>query len=382
MAVGKKLRKRKTTAADLPEEVIQNEILTRLPIKSVVRFKSVSKSWLSLFSDPLFVKEHHRAAQNPEDYDCLIAQKNTRIAILSRYKETFLLPLANSFLIGSINGLVCLRNGKKLLLWNPAIHQFKELTIPPHKYSVLSNVGFGYNSASTDYKVVVLSVDKRSATLYCSSSNSWIDISVPDNVFPKDCNYQLTGPAIIAKDCPYWTFIRYSRFKVFIALKFDAGSNKFKLLPGLHIDGDLSRSCFEFVDMKDSLTLIMFQVKSSMVGLYSLDEEDGCCVWSKMYNVGPLNFHPLVSPTQGFKYGDELVFRYYGVFFCYDHETLTSKRLVGTSSTNIPPFVRCFRYMPSLVFLKGMKSAHSTTQTRRRGLCSRTPLRLLNSLRE
>lgn len=403
MAVGEKLKTKKTTAADLPEEVVRKEILMRLPIKSVVCFKSVSKSWLSLFSDPQFVKEHYSAAQNLNDYDCLIAQKNTRIFILSRYKETFLLRSDNYFLIGSINGLVCISNGKKLSLWNPAIHQSKEFTLPPHRYSVSDNIGFGFDTVSNDYKVVVLSVDKRSATIYCSNSDSWIDICVPDNVFPKHKGYHSNSPAIIVKNCPYWTLARYTlnrhpcdrMLMVFtavslIAVKFNAASNEFNLLPELYIDisahGVLCAFRFQFVDMKDCLTLIMYLGNSSncMVDIYSLDGEDGCCVWSKMYNVGPFNFRSrnmYVSPTQGFKYGGEFVFHEDGMFSCYDHKTLTTKRLVGTRSTN-SPILRCFRYMPSLVFLEGMKSVHLITQTRTLGLCSRTPRRLINSLRD
>ena len=42
---------------DLPEEVML-EILLRLPVKSLLRFKSVCKHWLSLISDPNFAKLH------------------------------------------------------------------------------------------------------------------------------------------------------------------------------------------------------------------------------------------------------------------------------------------------------------------------------------
>lgn len=402
MAVGEKLKKKKTTAADLPGEVIQNEILTRLPIKSVARFKSVSKSWLSLFSDPQFVKEHNSAAQNPNDYDCLVAQKSSRIFILSRYKETFILPSDNYKLIGSINGLVCLSNGRKFSLWNPAIYQSKEFTHSSGHYCVLDHIGFGFDRVSNDYKIVVLSMKKRSAIVYCSKSDSWIDIRVPDNVFPKNRAYNSNRLAVIAKDCPYWALSRYTSDRhsgnsmrtvltavYFSVVKFNAGSNEFKLLPELYIDisayGASSEFHFQFVDMKDCLTLIMCLGKSSncMVDIYSLDGEDERCGWIKMYNVGPLDFRTrnmYVSPVQGFKYGDEMVFHEYGMFFCYDHKTLKIKRLVGTSSSE-SSLLRCFRYVPSLVFLEGMKSVHLITQSRTHGLCYRTPRRLINSLR-
>jgi len=39
----------------LPDELI-TQILLRLPVKSLIRFKSVSKSWCSLISNPSFAK--------------------------------------------------------------------------------------------------------------------------------------------------------------------------------------------------------------------------------------------------------------------------------------------------------------------------------------
>ncbi|KAI8561469.1 hypothetical protein RHMOL_Rhmol04G0342200 [Rhododendron molle] len=44
-------------APDLPHEVVY-DILSRLPVKPLCRFKSVSKSWLALITDPHFIKSH------------------------------------------------------------------------------------------------------------------------------------------------------------------------------------------------------------------------------------------------------------------------------------------------------------------------------------
>ncbi|XP_074271914.1 F-box protein CPR1-like [Silene latifolia] len=48
--------------AYIPMEVVESCILARLPVKSLIRFKSVSKSWKTLISSSKFLRLHHRHA--------------------------------------------------------------------------------------------------------------------------------------------------------------------------------------------------------------------------------------------------------------------------------------------------------------------------------
>ncbi|XP_074364445.1 putative F-box protein At1g19160 [Apium graveolens] len=400
--MGKKLKRKKTTA-ELPEELVRREILTRLPIKSAVRFKCVSKSWLSLFSGPKFVKEHltRNSTQNPNDFDCLVARKHTNMVILSRFKETFALPSARIDLVGSVRGLVCLCHGDKLSLWNPAIHQSKEFTLPPSCCGdQMEFKGFGFDPLSDNYKVVVLARNLRSATVYYSNSDSWINLLVPENVYVLQDRGKISNSCITTiKDCPYWTFHRYKHNRhpdeqrqivsttfYLTAVKFDTGSNEFNLLPEFHFDLNLLEGfygfSYQFVDMNDCLTLIVddWNSSKSMLDIYSLNGEEGFGVWSKMYTFGPLKFG-LGCVSQGFHDGDEILLHNHGLFSCYDHKTDTIKRVSTTSTTG--SVVSCFRYTPSLAFLEGMKSVYLPTQTRHAtGLCSRVPRRLINSLKK
>ncbi|KAL6187593.1 hypothetical protein ACLB2K_038991 [Fragaria x ananassa] len=51
---------------DLPPEVM-HEILSRLPVKPLCRFKLVSKPWLSLISNPKFIAMYSKAIENNKD---------------------------------------------------------------------------------------------------------------------------------------------------------------------------------------------------------------------------------------------------------------------------------------------------------------------------
>jgi F-box interacting protein len=56
MKTSKKHKKAQT--AELPEELVLDEILIRLPVKSLLRFKCVSKAWRTEISDPFFIRSH------------------------------------------------------------------------------------------------------------------------------------------------------------------------------------------------------------------------------------------------------------------------------------------------------------------------------------
>ncbi|KAI8549605.1 hypothetical protein RHMOL_Rhmol06G0038000 [Rhododendron molle] len=47
---------------EMPEDVLM-EILSRVPVKSLLRFKSVSKHCYSLTQNPTFISLHHNRAQ-------------------------------------------------------------------------------------------------------------------------------------------------------------------------------------------------------------------------------------------------------------------------------------------------------------------------------
>ncbi|KAJ6408555.1 hypothetical protein OIU84_011808 [Salix udensis] len=56
-------------SATIPSDII-SDILSRLPVKSLSRFKSVSKSMLAFLGDPEFVEQHLKKSNFEEPKSC------------------------------------------------------------------------------------------------------------------------------------------------------------------------------------------------------------------------------------------------------------------------------------------------------------------------
>ncbi|XP_075484263.1 F-box protein CPR1-like isoform X2 [Primulina tabacum] len=138
----------------LPEEIVV-EILARLPVKSLLKFRHCSV--MSLM-------------QEPSTDACSIdyPKKHPKKAV---------------WVVGSCNGLICLAiNEKDLFFWNPSTRKSKKL--PPVNVNVkrgFYNIyGFGYNECDDDYKVVGIfcvfgnaGAYESMVKIYSSKINSW-----------------------------------------------------------------------------------------------------------------------------------------------------------------------------------------------------------------
>ncbi|KAF5776778.1 putative F-box domain-containing protein [Helianthus annuus] len=121
------------------DDMIFEEILSRLPAKAVCRFKCVSKQWCYELSTPKFVFIHTRRVGNSIQKKLLSLKESSIVVddIVSGNLEVDTSKTVNfpydvhpSFLsiICSFNGLilVCIkRNPNELVLWNPTTRRFK-----------------------------------------------------------------------------------------------------------------------------------------------------------------------------------------------------------------------------------------------------------------
>ncbi|KAK4259354.1 hypothetical protein QN277_005696 [Acacia crassicarpa] len=170
-------------------EIIIN-ILERLPVKSILRFRSVCRDWNNLFKTQSFIAKHahHSAHESPflllhaYDYSYkrpslrLLNQKMETVEVLSIPSfEVLSVPSKYPFnhvgkIIGSCNGWLCFLLGmlclegcpwRLLRLWNPLTREDRE--IPPirrvHMCPPIS--GFGFSSIVNDYKIVAFSYRQK-----------------------------------------------------------------------------------------------------------------------------------------------------------------------------------------------------------------------------
>ncbi|XP_060203464.1 F-box/kelch-repeat protein At3g23880-like [Lycium barbarum] len=191
-----------------PQEVIF-EILLRVPVKSLLKFKCVSKSWLSLLSTPLFTKTHVKfSLHNPQMTDYRLAvvatisglgrfchvysmgSENTCVTVVKLNCFTKSLPLS-SRILGSCNGLICLTSDSfTLMLLNPCTGKFNvfpDLMLRSKGGGggggCYIRYGFGYDASVEDYKVVkILSFAQiegryeNMVNVYSLKAKSWTTI--------------------------------------------------------------------------------------------------------------------------------------------------------------------------------------------------------------
>ncbi|XP_019162780.1 PREDICTED: F-box protein At3g07870-like [Ipomoea nil] len=159
--------------ASLPREV-SLDIISRLPITSLMRFRSVCKSWHNLSHDHQLVHLHLSRTSN--DNPCLIFHCNYPIRnwlyfvllsghddddeqVVRRIDPPFAASMSDFNVVGSCAGLLCLSDSlfhSSLFIYNPFTGNHKELpksiTFQHREQRVVS--GFGFHSISKQYKVV------------------------------------------------------------------------------------------------------------------------------------------------------------------------------------------------------------------------------------
>ncbi|TVU03355.1 hypothetical protein EJB05_51117, partial [Eragrostis curvula] len=166
----------------LPEELV-TEILVRLPGKSVLRFRAVSRAWRRITTDPAFLAAHARhrpleillctTVRRPRDpprgygrQDTVLDtipvsadhQADRQRLIRYPYYTKFKLPNGlneSCLLLASCEGVLLLRVGRGIyLICNPVTRQWAELPRPPANRLNVLEYGFYYHQQSGEFRLL------------------------------------------------------------------------------------------------------------------------------------------------------------------------------------------------------------------------------------
>ncbi|KAI9085143.1 hypothetical protein K1719_032854 [Acacia pycnantha] len=246
----------------LPLEIVE-EILHRLPVKSIVKCTSVCKAWNSLITRQTFIYDHlNRTIQAPNHNNSLFFQYTKLISPDDprslHQEETYSLyfsinqqtdqfsverfPLSHLFefsrytlFFGECNGLVCsadysLLKSAAIIIWNPSLRKYIVLPKPiairnkhiriylcryiDHNYGIL--FGFGFDSRNNDYKVVKLMNDSCTkdtfVEVYSLASHIWRSISVTVPQFVLSDRQWLSS--VFLNGALHWLVCRYRAYDV------------------------------------------------------------------------------------------------------------------------------------------------------------------------
>ncbi|WCJ23651.1 F-box family protein [Euphorbia peplus] len=237
----------------IPDNIV--EILTKLPLKSVLRFKIACKTWYSLISDPGFIDLHSkRTSQNPK---VLYSSANSEYQLQlldydsSSFDDCCLSgPINFSYcrfnkIIGSSCGLICVDIDYDLehsfCLWNPITRECRELPtldMISIDYDDYYFHGLGYDSVGNDFKLVI-SIDRIRYNIFSLNVDSWKTITCPvaseyyhpDAVQYEDLLHEImpwNSLAVVLKGVFHWLVVPANNGPEIVA--FDIGSETFQKL--------------------------------------------------------------------------------------------------------------------------------------------------------
>ncbi|KAM0053510.1 putative F-box domain-containing protein [Helianthus debilis subsp. tardiflorus] len=174
---------------------IQVEIIKRLPIRSLIRVRSVSKAWKCVIESSDFIAEYtvrnHDQPQHllikyhnvygEETYDSIVEDDT-----FPQNKVSLAVPLSvdllwNSYVVGASCGLVCLFGFYRYdddaeyppgeataVLWNPSIRKSVAIPVPDVDGYDAATFGFGVCPATSDPKIVKIT-ERKMKDVACSS---------------------------------------------------------------------------------------------------------------------------------------------------------------------------------------------------------------------
>ncbi|XP_020201847.1 F-box/kelch-repeat protein At3g23880 [Cajanus cajan] len=308
----------------LPNELIE-EILLRLPVKSLLRFKCVCKSWLSLISNPQFAKLHFDVAKTTQlllrsclgskidviDIEAPLHGDSMKLVLNIPSSSTTYKRKSMVNLVGSCRGLILLTtilpysNLVNFMIWNPSTGFSKQFNKPFNNTIIC---GIGYNSSIDGIVVVAIVISRptsiieiSSTEVHCFSSrtNSWSYIEVP-------FTYQLLGfefgNGLFLNGALHW-LVRSNDLSLKI-IAFDVMERKLSEIPLSHdLTVRLQTYIYHLKVIKGYLCLWYVGSESLKAELWTMKEYKVQESWTNSFifsNIYPIqSFYPIYFTKNG-----------------------------------------------------------------------------------
>ncbi|KAL2921201.1 F-box protein CPR1 [Bienertia sinuspersici] len=374
----------------LPIDIIQNEILVKLPARSLLRCRCVSKLWCSIIDDPSFASSHFKKCQSNQEKNRLLVLEPPDIieskqfcAIRNgeKFRKMSKIGLDVTWFeqyqaVSYVNGLICMKRYIKetqisnILLWNPSIR--KALELPFSQFSNDAKIrhdidcALGYDHINNDYKVVAsvyIGDDPlhplhipRHVYIFTLSTFSWKSA----NTDRGPCLWIKGGPKVFVKGVIYWGGIYVltkpspkGRFSHFVS--FDVINDVFKYID-LPDSEHVNIWEYERFPILLDQSIALLEIFESYSQIWVMEDSKGMeQSWTKRFNINL----QLLERCIYFKMDGELLFtgEKGGVnsYNIRSHET----KVLAKSYKLSPIFVSVYR--ESLTLLKGIPERASFT---------------------
>ncbi|KAL2928690.1 F-box protein CPR1 [Bienertia sinuspersici] len=378
---------KKARMSDLPTPLI-SEILSRLPVISLLRFRCISRSWRTLIDSPNFIKLHlENSKKNTTNHSIIFRDCYLYSAEFPALNRAIVInhPLKcdhyGTEIVGSCNGLLCLSNGEEdglngTIIYNPATKKHRQLPVSPIEFpdDILPSVerliyGFGYDKVHDDYKLV------RVIQFYCGNpdffdsevkvyslkANCWRRIKD----FPRE--YYLSYKrawGVYVNGCLHWVVSKNpeSDGSKYI-MAFDLGSEKLKMVPKpkplcgkCHLNVEVLRGCLgvlcNYFPIRSDLWIMeQYGVEGSWVKLFSIEQES------------VLGSFEYVRPIACSKDGTSVLLdKDMSSLFWYNLKTKRAKRV---NFTDMPKSFEVQMMVESLVPVDGLKKKKKKAKKKR-----------------
>ncbi|KAL7121823.1 hypothetical protein ACP275_01G007600 [Erythranthe tilingii] len=242
------MKKRQTY---VPSEIIEN-ILLRLPVKSLMRFKCVSKSWEATISDPEFIANHLRQTKETKKKKKSSSDDDKDLLLWVGKRSLFIIfPPSDSYLRERPLTVLCYCDGFVLVrrylpdhqdiyvLWNPSSRSYRKIPCQPQIHTLSGDdyyddvaQGLYYDPLIKDYKIVATDMKSR-YSIYTMGKKSWshemkgMEIDIPGIMVCCDNGSSFEGDT-------YWvlrTRTRECQIDENFLVCFDSKQEKFEKFP-------------------------------------------------------------------------------------------------------------------------------------------------------